>query len=175
MVASMFQQGFCCKSAIVHVVVLFSYLLLLAQKSTIISAFLVGKQPTSATVLHKNRKNTGTTARSGSDTSLYLFDSILEQINNAKSILPSSSPFGSGAASATQARDMIQVLVQDEKCFSTESGAFKFINECAENVIYEDRFEAKPFVGKTVRNHSFFLFFCYFIYLFFCYFSSTTL
>lgn len=56
------------------------------------------------------------------------------------------------AARACKARDLIQNLVQEERCFSTETGALAFGAACASNVVYEDCFEPKPFVGKDVRK-----------------------
>jgi len=58
------------------------------------------------------------------------------------------------ASQACKARDIVQSLVEDEKCFSTEAGAIAFGKNCAEDVVYEDCFESEPFIGKTsVTNH----------------------
>lgn len=52
------------------------------------------------------------------------------------------------------ARELIKSLVQEESCFTTESGARAFGNKCAVNVVYEDCYEPQPIVGKTpVTNH----------------------
>lgn len=59
-----------------------------------------------------------------------------------------------GASRVCKARDLIQSLVEQEKCFSTEEGAVAFANACAPNVVYNDCFEAEPFVGKeAVSTH----------------------
>lgn len=55
-------------------------------------------------------------------------------------------------ARRTRARDLIHSLVQEEQCFTTESGAVAFVNACAINVLYEDCYEPQPLVGRTVRH-----------------------
>ena len=57
-----------------------------------------------------------------------------------------------GQAKTRKARDLIQSLVQEQECFSSQQGAEAFGEACAVNVVYEDRFEPQPFVGKTVRK-----------------------
>uniref|UniRef100_A0A7S4EF29 SnoaL-like domain-containing protein n=1 Tax=Pseudo-nitzschia australis TaxID=44445 RepID=A0A7S4EF29_9STRA len=53
-----------------------------------------------------------------------------------------------------KARELVHSLVEEEKCFSKESGAVAFGEVCAANCIYEDCFEPQPFVGKrAVTNH----------------------
>ena len=49
-----------------------------------------------------------------------------------------------------KARELVRSLVEEEKCFSKESGALAFGEVCAANCIYEDCFEPQPFVGKRV-------------------------
>ena len=49
-----------------------------------------------------------------------------------------------------KARELVRSLVEEEKCFSEESGAMAFGDVCAINCIYEDCFEPQPFVGKQV-------------------------
>lgn len=49
-----------------------------------------------------------------------------------------------------KARELVRSLVEEEKCFSAESGARKFGEFCAVDCIYEDCFEKQPFVGKMV-------------------------
>lgn len=52
------------------------------------------------------------------------------------------------------ARDLVQSLVEEDDCFTTESGAQAFADACATNVLYEDCYEAQPFVGRTaVAQH----------------------
>ena len=53
------------------------------------------------------------------------------------------------------AQELVTSLVQEEKCFATESGAKAFGDACAFNVVYEDCFEAQPFSGKTVSVHEY--------------------
>eukprot|EP00591_Stephanopyxis_turris_P010643 CAMPEP_0195529174 /NCGR_PEP_ID=MMETSP0794_2-20130614/31624_1 /TAXON_ID=515487 /ORGANISM="Stephanopyxis turris, Strain CCMP 815" /LENGTH=340 /DNA_ID=CAMNT_0040660439 /DNA_START=137 /DNA_END=1159 /DNA_ORIENTATION=- len=69
--------------------------------------------------------------------------------NNQQSSLTSSSK-----TRKTVAMDIVTKLVVEEECYTTENGAIAFGNSCAENVVYEDRFEKEPFVGKAaVTNH----------------------
>lgn len=51
-----------------------------------------------------------------------------------------------------RARDLVQGLIEEEQCFSSVTGARAFGDVCAYNIVYEDRFEAQPIVGKTVRG-----------------------
>ncbi|KAL3798611.1 hypothetical protein ACHAWO_014020 [Cyclotella atomus] len=52
------------------------------------------------------------------------------------------------------AQSLLLSLINDEKCFTTQSGAQKFADSCALNVIYEDCYEPQPIVGKdAVANH----------------------
>jgi hypothetical protein len=58
------------------------------------------------------------------------------------------------ATQTCRARDLIQSLVDDEKCFVTETGAKAFGEVCAMNIVYEDRFEPQPVVGRSaVTSH----------------------
>eukprot|EP00526_Cylindrotheca_closterium_P018318 CAMPEP_0113636434 /NCGR_PEP_ID=MMETSP0017_2-20120614/19022_1 /TAXON_ID=2856 /ORGANISM="Cylindrotheca closterium" /LENGTH=363 /DNA_ID=CAMNT_0000547317 /DNA_START=22 /DNA_END=1113 /DNA_ORIENTATION=- /assembly_acc=CAM_ASM_000147 len=47
-----------------------------------------------------------------------------------------------------QAKDLMQNLIQDKKCFATEVGALAFGEACANDVVYNDCYEPSPFVGK---------------------------
>ena len=58
------------------------------------------------------------------------------------------------ASQVCKARDLVQSLVEDEKCFSTEAGAIAFGKNCAKDVVYEDCFESEPFIGKTVSRRN---------------------
>jgi hypothetical protein len=51
-----------------------------------------------------------------------------------------------------RARDLILSLVEEDQCFTSETGARAFGDVCAVNIVYEDRFESQPKVGKTVRR-----------------------
>jgi hypothetical protein len=54
------------------------------------------------------------------------------------------------SSSTARARDLVRFLVEEQQCFSTVEGALAFGQVCAVNVVYEDRFEPHPIVGKTV-------------------------
>lgn len=54
------------------------------------------------------------------------------------------------ATGVRAAQELIQSLVVDDQCFSTESGARAFGDSCAFDIVYEDCFEPQPVVGKTV-------------------------
>jgi len=55
---------------------------------------------------------------------------------------------------STLARDLIRSLCEEEQCFTTETGARAFGEVCALNVVYEDRFEPQPVVGRAaVTKH----------------------
>lgn len=43
---------------------------------------------------------------------------------------------------------LMRELVNEENCYSSVAGAQKFVDLCAEDVIYEDCFEPQPIVGK---------------------------
>jgi len=51
-----------------------------------------------------------------------------------------------------RARDLVQSLVQEDNCFTTTTGAQAFGDVCAINIVYEDRYEPQPFVGKQVAS-----------------------
>ncbi len=55
-------------------------------------------------------------------------------------------------SASSRARDLIQSLFEEHDCFSTEAGVRAFGDVCAYNVVYEDRFEAQPLQGKSVRR-----------------------
>ncbi|CAJ1954704.1 unnamed protein product [Cylindrotheca closterium] len=48
-----------------------------------------------------------------------------------------------------QARDLMQDLIQNKKCFASEVGALAFGEACADDVVYNDCYEPSPFVGKA--------------------------
>lgn len=53
-----------------------------------------------------------------------------------------------------RARDLIRFLVEEESCYTTPQGARTFGDSCALNVVYEDRFEPQPVVGRgAVTDH----------------------
>jgi hypothetical protein len=49
------------------------------------------------------------------------------------------------------AQELLRSLIDDEKCFTTESGALRFGEVCATDIVYEDCYEPQPLVGRTVR------------------------
>lgn len=49
-----------------------------------------------------------------------------------------------------KARELVKSLVEEEQCFSTESGAIAFGNVCSSDCVYEDCYEPMPFVGREV-------------------------
>lgn len=52
------------------------------------------------------------------------------------------------------ARDLMRSLVEDENCYTTETGAQAFADACATNIVYEDCYEPQPFVGRmAVAKH----------------------
>lgn len=66
----------------------------------------------------------------------------------------SSSSTSQPATGLRRARDLVQSLIQDDECFTTEAGARAFGQVCAPNIVYEDRFEPQPVVGRTaVTEH----------------------
>ena len=71
-----------------------------------------------------------------------------------KSCIPLKSSTSSSSnlsSRVCRARELIKSLVEEDKCFSTESGAMAFGEVCAINIVYEDCFEPQPVVGKLVR------------------------
>lgn len=50
-----------------------------------------------------------------------------------------------------RARDLVKSLVEEEECFTTESGAYAFGEVCAPDIVYEDRFEPQPILGRAVN------------------------
>ncbi len=49
-----------------------------------------------------------------------------------------------------EARDLVKSLIEDKRCFSTESGVEAFADVCAADCVFEDCYEPEPFVGKEV-------------------------
>lgn len=53
-----------------------------------------------------------------------------------------------------RARDLMKSLIEEDLCYTTETGASAFSDVCAVNCIYEDRYEPQPIVGKiAIRQH----------------------
>jgi len=61
----------------------------------------------------------------------------------------SSSKEYSSTRRFTRARELVKSLVEDESCFTSNSGAARFAEACAANAVYEDCFMPQPIVGKT--------------------------
>lgn len=57
--------------------------------------------------------------------------------------------FAGPAVKTARARDLVKSLIEEENCFTSESGAVKFAEVCAANIVYEDCFVPQPIVGKT--------------------------
>ncbi len=70
------------------------------------------------------------------------FESLTAIFSSGDKVAPSRS---------CKARDLVTNLIEDERCFATDAGALAFGQVCASDVVYDDCFESKPFVGKTVR------------------------
>eukprot|EP00978_Attheya_sp_CCMP212_P041342 scaffold235821_cov46-Attheya_sp.AAC.2 len=47
------------------------------------------------------------------------------------------------------AKELVRSLIEEEQCFTTESGARAFGEVCAANIVYEDCYEPQPVVGRT--------------------------
>jgi hypothetical protein len=64
------------------------------------------------------------------------------------------SGIGTVTKKTRRARDLIQSLIVEDGCYATTAGARAFANVCAVNVVYEDRFEPQPKIGKqAVLDH----------------------
>lgn len=64
------------------------------------------------------------------------------------------SKAASSSSRLCRAKELIQSLVQEDKCFSTDAGARAFGEVCATNIVYEDCYEPQPIVGRIdVTNH----------------------
>uniref|UniRef100_A0A7S3DWL9 SnoaL-like domain-containing protein n=1 Tax=Entomoneis paludosa TaxID=265537 RepID=A0A7S3DWL9_9STRA len=48
-----------------------------------------------------------------------------------------------------RARELIRCLIEEDKCYTTESGAKQFADVCASNVVIADCFFPQPFNGKS--------------------------
>jgi hypothetical protein len=48
-----------------------------------------------------------------------------------------------------RAQELMLYLVNEEQCFTSEKGARAFADACATTVVYEDRFEPQPIIGRT--------------------------
>jgi hypothetical protein len=62
------------------------------------------------------------------------------------------SSIGEPGVRPCRARDLILSLVEEDQCFTSDTGARAFGDVCAVDIVYEDRFEPQPKVGKTVRT-----------------------
>jgi hypothetical protein len=77
--------------------------------------------------------------------------SPLSSPNNNTGII---SGIGTVTKKTRRARDLIQSLIVEDGCYATTAGARAFANVCAVNVVYEDRFEPQPIIGKqAVLDH----------------------
>mmetsp|Transcript_12394 Transcript_12394/g.19067 ORF Transcript_12394/g.19067 Transcript_12394/m.19067 type:complete len:356 (-) Transcript_12394:96-1163(-) len=86
--------------------------------------------------------STSSLLRSCSSSSQLGVSNFLENLFAAASTTPLS-------LRTTTAKDLVQDLVTEQNCFTTEEGVQAFVDACAENVIYEDTFASKdPYVGK---------------------------
>lgn len=55
---------------------------------------------------------------------------------------------------AQSAQNLITSLINESKCFTSESGASEFASSCASDVLYEDCYEPQPIVGRfAVEQH----------------------
>lgn len=48
----------------------------------------------------------------------------------------------------TAAKDLLQSLVEEQNCFTTEEGAIRFVESCSDDIIYEDTFVSNDLIGK---------------------------
>ncbi len=56
--------------------------------------------------------------------------------------------------SAQSAQTLLSTLINESKCFTTETGASDFASACASNVLYEDCYEPQPIIGRfAVEQH----------------------
>lgn len=76
-----------------------------------------------------------------------------DQNMNRKSVLGIYQSKGSDVGTRI-AKELLNELVTNDKCYTTTDGARKFGNCCAVNCVYEDCFEPQPIVGRTaVTDH----------------------
>lgn len=62
--------------------------------------------------------------------------------------------FAPSETRTTRASDLVKSLVEEKKCFSTPDGVAALIEKCDDGVVFEDRFEKSPIVGKDdLRSH----------------------
>jgi len=67
---------------------------------------------------------------------------------------PLESFLGLTQSKTRVAQELLTELIDTDKCFTTFSGAEKFADCCASDIVYEDCFEPQPIVGKiNVREH----------------------
>ncbi|CAB9506346.1 expressed unknown protein [Seminavis robusta] len=90
---------------------------------------------------------------------LALSSSVTNGFSLQRSSSASSCTLLRAASSASstrfcRAKELIKELVEDSKCFSSESGAKAFGEACATDIVYEDCYEPQPIVGQLdVTNH----------------------
>ena len=82
--------------------------------------------------------------------SSYIVSSLSMASTSTSDSFKSPQSKSQGGPRRTRARDLVYSLIQEENCFTTESGAQAFANACAINVLYEDCYEPQPFVGRMV-------------------------
>lgn len=71
--------------------------------------------------------------------------------SNTIDALSSPSP---SSIKAQTAQSLITSLIDESKCYTTESGASDFASACATNVLYEDCYEPQPIIGRVaVSEH----------------------
>eukprot|EP00592_Proboscia_alata_P011349 CAMPEP_0194383934 /NCGR_PEP_ID=MMETSP0174-20130528/70786_1 /TAXON_ID=216777 /ORGANISM="Proboscia alata, Strain PI-D3" /LENGTH=365 /DNA_ID=CAMNT_0039170645 /DNA_START=17 /DNA_END=1114 /DNA_ORIENTATION=+ len=80
-------------------------------------------------------------------TSTYLsvspFDTIIDYFKGA-----------TGVSDGVDANKLVSSLVVDELCYTSESGAVSFGEACADDIVYEDRYQTDPILGKSsVTQH----------------------
>lgn len=55
---------------------------------------------------------------------------------------------------AQSAQSLLSFLIDESKCYTSETGASEFARACATNVLYEDCYEPQPIVGRfNVEDH----------------------
>uniref|UniRef100_A0A8J9X7L3 SnoaL-like domain-containing protein n=1 Tax=Phaeodactylum tricornutum TaxID=2850 RepID=A0A8J9X7L3_PHATR len=78
------------------------------------------------------------------------FPGVLSPKSSASSLSATTPTSPSAKAFTTKrARDLVQSLVEEDKCYVTEAGARAFAEVCAPDVLIEDRFFPQPYTGKT--------------------------
>ena len=102
-----------------------------------------------STTFHNNNNKNDRTARLPSTHHL-----STSQQQPSSSSSSSSTSFSHTTRRLCRARDLVQSLIEEHECFTTETGARALGQVCAANIVYEDRFEPQPIVGRTaVTEH----------------------